>query len=69
MSKFIVLGYELAPIPGTGAFTDDNGHFSEPYNNRMAADEITSGCAAGAYCPHATVLREQMAKFLFEAEN
>lgn len=69
MSKFIVLGYELAPIDGPGAFTDDNGHFSEPYNNRMAADGITSGCAAGLYCPPATVLREQMANFIFEAEN
>ncbi len=69
MSKFIVLGYDLEPVAGTGTFTDDDGHFSEPYNNRMAADEITSGCAAGAYCPHSTVLREQMAKFLFEAEN
>jgi S-layer homology domain len=69
MSKFIVLGYELEPVPGPGTFTDDDGHFSEPYNNRMAADGITSGCGPAAYCPHATVLREQMAKFLFEAEN
>ena len=69
MSKFIVVGYGLTPIPGIGAFTDDNGHFSEQYNNRMAQDEITSGCGASIYCPHATVLREQMAKFLFEAEN
>ena len=57
------------PIDGPGSFTDDNGHFSEPYNNRMAADGITSGCAAGLFCPQATVLREQMAKFIFEAEN
>lgn len=69
MSKFIVIGYELAPMDGPGPFTDDNGHFSEAYNNRMAADGITSGCAAGLYCPQATVLREQMAKFIFEAEN
>ena len=69
MSKFIVRGYELEPIVGTGPFADDNGHWSEPYNNRMAADGITGGCAAGKYCPHAFVLREQMAKFLFEAEN
>ncbi len=69
MSAFIVVGYDLEPIPGSGPFTDDNGHFSERFNNRMAADEITSGCAAGKYCPSAFVLREQMAKFLFEAEN
>ena len=35
----------------------------------MAADGITSGCGAGLFCPQATVLREQMAKFIFEAEN
>jgi hypothetical protein len=69
MSKFIVLGYELTPIAGPGPFSDDNGHFSEPYNNRMAADGITSGCTATTFCPLASVLREQMAKFLFEAEN
>jgi hypothetical protein len=69
MSKFIVVGYGLTPIPGLGSFTDDNGHFSEQYNNRMAHDGITTGCGVGRYCPHAIVLREQMAKFLFEAEN
>jgi S-layer homology domain len=69
MSKFIILGYELEPIPSPDLFTDDTGHFSEPYNNRMATDDITTGCGEDTYCPHATVLREQMAKFLFEAEN
>jgi hypothetical protein len=69
MSAFIVVGYGLDPIPGAGSFTDDDGHFSERFNNRMAADGITSGCAVGRYCPFDPVLREQMAKFLFEAEN
>ena len=69
MSKFIVIGYGLTPIPGAGSFTDDNGQFSEQYNNRMAQDEITSGCGPGLFCPQANVLREQMANFLFEAEN
>ena len=74
MSKFIVTGYndeggkDLDPMPGTGTFTDDNGHFSEPYNNAMAAAGITGGCAAGMYCPHANVLREQMAVFVFRAD-
>ena len=69
MSAFIVTGYGLDPIPGPGPFTDDNGHFSERFNNRMAADGITSGCTVNAYCPHDPVLREQMAKFFFEAEH
>jgi hypothetical protein len=69
MSAFIVTGYALEPIPGPGPFIDDDGHFSERFNNRMEADGITGGCAASAYCPHNPVLREQMAKFLFEAEN
>lgn len=69
MSKFIVIGYGLAPIAGAGTFTDDNGHFSEPYNNRMAADGITTGCTATTFCPNQGVLREQMAVFLFRAEN
>ena len=69
MSKFIVLGYGLAPISGAGSFTDDDGHFSEPYNNRMAADGITSGCTATTYCPNRPVFREQMAAFLFRAET
>jgi hypothetical protein len=69
MSKFIILGYELDPIPSPDLFTDDDGHFSEPYNNRMATDDITTGCGEDIFCPHANVLREQMAKFIFEAEN
>jgi glucose/arabinose dehydrogenase len=30
---------------------------------------ITNGCAPGAYCPSATVLREEMAVFLLKAEH
>jgi S-layer homology domain len=68
MSKFIVLGYGLAPIPGTPPFTDDNGHFSESYNNRMAANGITSGCGTNLFCPNSRVTREQMAVFIHAAE-
>ena len=74
MSKFIVEGYNdeggkaLDPIPGAGAFTDDIGHFSEPYNNAMADAGITGGCATAMYCPLANVLREQMAVFIFRAD-
>jgi hypothetical protein len=75
MSRFIVTGYgdeggrDIAPIAGSGPFTDDNGHFSEPYNNAMADAGITGGCADGKYCPHANVLREQMAVFMLRASQ
>ena len=75
MSKFIVSGYgdeggrDIAPIAGAGPFTDDNGHFSEPYNNAMADAGITGGCAAAKYCPTANVLREQMAIFMLRASQ
>jgi hypothetical protein len=75
MSRFIVTGYgdeggrDIAPIAGSGPFTDDNGHFSEPYNNAMADAGITGGCAAGKYCPNANVLREQMAIFMLRASQ
>ena len=69
MSKFIVTGYGLAPIAGAGTFTDDNGHFSETYNNRMLADGISSGCGTNLFCPNAAVTREQMAVFIFNAET
>ena len=68
MSKFIVLGYELPDAAGDH-FTDDTGHFSEVYNNAMFEASITTGCAANLYCPNNGVKREQMAKFIFEAEN
>ena len=69
MSKFIVVGYGLTPTPGAGIFTDDSGHFSEPYNNAMAAEGITTGCTATTFCPNNPVLREQMAVFIFRAEQ
>lgn len=75
MSKFIVTGYgdeggkDIAPIAGPGPFTDDNGHFSEPYNNAMADSGITDGCAVAKYCPNSNVTREQMAVFVMRASE
>jgi hypothetical protein len=75
MSKFIVTGYgdeggkDIAPIAGPGPFTDDNGHFSEPYNNAMAEAGITDGCGTAKYCPNANVTREQMAVFVMRASD
>ena len=75
MAKFIVEGFgdeggkDLEPIAGAGPFTDDNGHFSEPYNNAMADAGVTLGCGAGKYCPDANVTREQMAAFMKRASD
>ena len=69
MSKFIVIGYGLTPIAGPA---------HSPMTTATSRSSTTTGwrptgsradAAAGLYCPQATVLREQMAKFLFEAEN
>jgi hypothetical protein len=68
MSKFIVLAYGFTVVQ-IDAFTDDDGHFSEDYNDTMAAEGITSGCGYGLYCPNVTVLREQMAVFIHKAET
>ena len=68
MSKFIVVGYALGDATAADQFTDDDGHFSEPYNDRMAETGITSGCGATTYCPNSQVLREQMAVFMFRAD-
>lgn len=73
MSVFIVKGYggpggkDIEPIAGSGAFTDDDGHFSEPFNNAMYEATITTGCGVGTYCPNHAVLREQMAVFMHVA--
>ena len=75
MSKFIVTGFgdeggkDIAPIAGPGPFTDDNGDFSETYNNAMADAGITNGCSATKYCPNANATREQMAVFLMRASG
>ncbi|HEX2767528.1 MAG TPA: S-layer homology domain-containing protein [Candidatus Limnocylindria bacterium] len=68
MSKFIALAYDLPPATDD-YFTDDEGHFSEDFNNQMFEASITSGCGTDKYCPSSTLKREQMAKFLFEAET
>lgn len=69
MSKFIVLAYELTVVQ-TDEFTDDDGHFSEDYNDTMVAEGIASGCGpTGLYCPNSPVLREQMAVFIHKAET
>ena len=68
MSKFIVIAYDVGNALVPDHFTDDDGHFSEPYNDAMFEAGITTGCTATTFCPHANVLREQMAVFVYRAE-
>jgi hypothetical protein len=51
----------------TDFFTDDDGLVHEPNINRIAAADLTSGCASNRYCPMVTVTRGQMAAFLHRA--
>jgi hypothetical protein len=54
-----------APPPCTGMFSDVpcSSQFSA-WIEQLAADGISSGCAAGMYCPDTPVTRRQMAVFL-----
>lgn len=55
------------PSTTTDFFTDDEGSIHEADINRIAAAGITTGCAAGRFCPTAGVNRQQMASFLVRA--
>lgn len=48
-------------------FIDDEGNTHEPSINRLAAAQITGGCAPQRYCPSAVVRRDAMASFLSRA--
>ena len=58
-------GY-LPPAVGSGTgFTDvPNTYWAAAWVKQLAAEGITSGCAANLYCPESSVTREQMAAFL-----
>jgi hypothetical protein len=59
---------QVSPAPGTATFTDVPAtHIFYQYIEALAASGITAGCAAGQYCPDATLTRGQMAVFLSKA--
>jgi hypothetical protein len=66
MASFLARALGL-PASATDYFTDDEGSSHEADINRVAKAGITTGCAAGEYCPLANVSREQMASFLVRA--
>jgi hypothetical protein len=53
------------PVPCTGMFTDvPCGSQFDTWIEQLARDGITSGCAAGQFCPSSPVTRKQMAVFV-----
>ena len=59
---------QIAPAPATATFTDvpvGSQFFAEV--QALSASGITSGCAAGLFCPTGTLTRLQMAAFLARA--
>jgi hypothetical protein len=63
-------GSAHVPPAATGAvFTDvPAGSFAAAWIEELASLGVTSGCGGGAYCPNATVTREQMSVFLLKAK-
>ncbi len=66
MATFLVRTLDL-PAATQDFFTDDGGSSHEADINSLTAAGITTGCAAGTYCPEQSVTREQMASFLVRA--
>jgi hypothetical protein len=66
MATFLARALKLTPL-ATGPFTDlaDSPHAGDI--NAIAAAGITTGCAAGRYCPADPVRRDEMATFLTRA--
>ncbi|MGH2444570.1 MAG: D-alanyl-D-alanine carboxypeptidase family protein, partial [Candidatus Limnocylindria bacterium] len=66
MAAFLVRMFDL-PASTVDKFRDDDASQHEAAINALAAAGITGGCRAGAFCPHASVTREQMASFIARA--
>ena len=63
MATFLTRALGL-PAASSDRFADDSGSPYEDSINRLAQAGITSGCEANAFCPNASITREQMAAFL-----
>jgi hypothetical protein len=66
MAAFLARALDLPPA-STDYFTDDAASGFEGDINRIAAADITGGCADARYCPTQNVSRAQMAAFLVRA--
>jgi mannan endo-1,4-beta-mannosidase len=61
-------GAGYVPPAAVGRFADvPPSYWAAAWIERFAAEGITSGCSATAYCPDATLTRAQMAVFLVKA--
>jgi S-layer homology domain len=71
MSKMLVLGYDIPAATNPDHFTDDDGSFSEPYNDALFESGVTQGCSRWApwYCPNRVLTRIHTALLLYRAEH
>jgi hypothetical protein len=72
MAKFLLLaehgpGYQPPPATGSVFLDVPLGTLLGKWIERLAAEDITSGCGQGNYCPDAVVSRGEMAVFLSRA--
>ncbi len=66
LATFLARGLALPPA-SMDHFVDDNGSPNEPDINALAEAGITSGCAAGLFCPSELLSRQQLAALLAHA--
>ena len=64
-----IKGGGYSPPDVTTQFGDTADHWAQDWIDALAADEITSGCGSGNYCPDDMVTRAQMAAFLLRARH
>ena len=59
---------QVSPAPVSASFGDvPTGHWAFQFVEALKASGITTGCAAGVYCPDNNVTRAEMAVFLSRA--
>ncbi len=62
--------YNPPPVGGSTGFADvPIDHWAAAWIKQLAAENITSGCGGGNYCPDNPVTRDQMAVFLQKSFN
>ena len=66
-ASFLVRAFGSAWTPADDPFADDDGSVHEDAIERLSGAGITSGCGPGAYCPHDSLTRGQMATLLGRA--
>jgi hypothetical protein len=63
-------GSDFIPEPAQGMFTDvPVDHWAANWIERLALDEISTGCGDGIYCPDAWVTRAQMAPLILRSAH